>query len=51
MLDELNFNEIGIETLARGKETHQFEELSSRIVGAANRGSQGTWSRVFGSYI
>jgi len=34
-LDELNFNEIGIETLARGKETHQFEELSSRIIGAA----------------
>jgi GxxExxY protein len=33
-LDELNFNEIGIETLARGKETHQFEELSSRIIGA-----------------
>jgi GxxExxY protein len=35
MLDELNFNEIGIEILARGKETHQFEELSSRIIGAA----------------
>jgi len=34
-LDELNFNEIGIETLARGKETHRFEELSSRIIGAA----------------
>ena len=34
-MDELNFNEIGIETLARGKETHQFEELSSRIIGAA----------------
>jgi len=34
-LDELNFNETGIETLARGKETHQFEELSSRIIGAA----------------
>ena len=33
-MDELNFNEIGIETLARGKETHQFEELSSRIIGA-----------------
>ena len=34
-MDELNFNEIGIETLARGKETHQFKELSSRIIGAA----------------
>ncbi|MEA3437042.1 MAG: GxxExxY protein [Thermodesulfobacteriota bacterium] len=34
-MDELNFNEIGIEALARGKETHQFEELSSRIIGAA----------------
>ena len=34
-MDELNFNEIGIETLARGKETHRFEELSSRIIGAA----------------
>jgi len=34
-LDKLNFNEIGIEALARGKETHQFEELSSRIIGAA----------------
>jgi GxxExxY protein len=34
-LDQLNFNEIGIEALGRGKETHQFEELSSRIIGAA----------------
>ena len=34
-MDELNFNEIGIEALARGKETHQFEELSARIIGAA----------------
>ena len=34
-MDELNFNEIGIETLARGKETHQFEKLTSRIIGAA----------------
>jgi hypothetical protein len=34
-LDHLNFNEIGIEALARGKETHQFEELSARIIGAA----------------
>ena len=34
-MDHLNFNEIGIEALARGKETHQFEELSGRIIGAA----------------
>ena len=34
-MDQLNFNEIGIEALARGKETHQFEELSARIIGAA----------------
>ena len=26
-MDELNFNEISIETLGRGKETHQFVEL------------------------
>jgi len=36
-MDHLNFNEIGIEALARGKETHQFEELSGRIIGAALR--------------
>jgi len=34
-LGELNFNKIDIEALAKGKETHQFEELSSRIIGAA----------------
>jgi GxxExxY protein len=34
-LEQLNFNEIDIETLAKSKETHQFEELSSRIIGAA----------------
>ena len=34
-MEQLNFNEIDIETLAKSKETHQFEELSSRIIGAA----------------
>ncbi|MDL1962411.1 MAG: hypothetical protein LWX01_12100 [Deltaproteobacteria bacterium] len=34
-MDKLNFNEIDIEALARGKESHQFEELSGRIIGAA----------------
>ena len=34
-MDQLNFNEIGIEALARGKKTHQFEELRGRIIGAA----------------
>jgi len=35
ILEKINFKEIGIEEIERERETHQFEDLSRKIIGAA----------------